>query len=174
MKYIPGIYDEVSMTATSYPFISNIQTAPNIEKELVRVVAEIETGAKATDIEINYIIRELASKKVVSEGEITQSNAEAAKYVKVDFNAALSTVNLWTPENPFLYELELKTDGDNTSTRFGMRTFGANPNDEVFLLNGKPYYMRGTNVCIYRFFEDPNRNLLPMGQAMANDPAQSI
>jgi hypothetical protein len=29
------------------------------------------------------------------------------------------------------------------------------------LLNGKPYYLRGSNVCIYRFFEDATRENLP-------------
>jgi hypothetical protein len=42
-----------------------------------------------------------------------------------------------------------------------MRTFAANRDSSVFLLNDKPYYLRGTNVCIFRFFEDPDRNGLP-------------
>ena len=29
------------------------------------------------------------------------------------------------------------------------------------MLNGKTYFMRGTNVCIFRFFEDPDRKNLP-------------
>ena len=29
------------------------------------------------------------------------------------------------------------------------------------MLNGRPYYLRGTNVCIFRFFEDPARGDLP-------------
>ncbi|NJN24581.1 MAG: hypothetical protein HC819_00550 [Cyclobacteriaceae bacterium] len=161
MKYIPGIYDEVSLTVSGYPFIANIQVAPDIDKGQVRVVAEIETATVGGGLRMNYTIRELASKKIVSEGEITQANTHNNTRVLADFSATLSSVNLWTPENPFLYELELKTEGDNLTTRFGMRTFEAQPNGDVFLLNGQPYYMRGTNVCIYRFFEDPNRNQLP-------------
>jgi len=68
---------------------------------------------------------------------------------------------LWTPENPFLYELELSTGKDDLSTRFGMRSFSFDKDKKVALLNGKPYYMRGTNVCIFRFFEDPSRKDLP-------------
>ena len=30
---------------------------------------------------------------------------------------------LWTPENPFLYELTVDTGADVYRTRFGMRTF---------------------------------------------------
>ena len=40
-----------------------------------------------------------------------------------------------------------------------MRTFSTNPDDGTVLLNGKAYYMRGTNVCIGRFFEDEVYNV---------------
>ena len=73
----------------------------------------------------------------------------------------MNNCQLWTPENPFLYDLKLSTSGDNTKTRFGMRTFETSKDSGVFLLNGKPYYLRGTNVCIFRFFEDPDRKGLP-------------
>jgi beta-galactosidase/beta-glucuronidase len=42
-----------------------------------------------------------------------------------------------------------------------MREFYFDTISRRAMLNGKPYYMRGTNVCIYRFFEDPSRNGLP-------------
>jgi len=67
----------------------------------------------------------------------------------------------WSPEEPFLYELELSTGNDEVTTRFGMRTFCFDKDGGMALLNGKPYYMRGTNVCIFRFFEDPARKALP-------------
>jgi len=47
------------------------------------------------------------------------------------------------------------------TTRFGMRSFEPNPEGGAYLLNGEPYYLRGTNVCIFRFFEDPERGELP-------------
>jgi hypothetical protein len=42
-----------------------------------------------------------------------------------------------------------------------MRSFEASKDSGVFLLNAKPYFLCGTNVCIFRFFEDPNRANLP-------------
>lgn len=62
---------------------------------------------------------------------------------------------LWTPENPFLYGLELCTFDDNSNTRFGMRTFVAIKDNGVFWLNDKSYYIRGTNVCISDFLKIP-------------------
>jgi hypothetical protein len=75
---------------------------------------------------------------------------------------------LWTPEDPFLYDLELSTSGDNSKTRFGMRTFAVSRDSAVFLLNNKPYFLRGTNVCIFRFFEDPERENLPWNSKWIN------
>jgi hypothetical protein len=68
---------------------------------------------------------------------------------------------LWSPESPFLYELTLSTGADDKRVKFGMRSFRFDTEKKVALLNEKPYYMRGTNVCIFRFFEDPDRGVLP-------------
>ncbi len=73
----------------------------------------------------------------------------------------LRDCKLWTPEDPFLYRLELSTGADEYSTRFGMRTFAFDRKRGCALLNGKPYPLRGTNVCIFRFFEDPLRENKP-------------
>jgi hypothetical protein len=39
--------------------------------------------------------------------------------------------------------------------------FSFDKDKKVALLNGKPYMLCGTNICIYRFFEDPERSILP-------------
>jgi hypothetical protein len=45
--------------------------------------------------------------------------------------------------------------------RFGMRSFRFDPESKRAILNGKPYFLRGTNVCAYRFFEDAERGDRP-------------
>ena len=160
-KYIPGIYDNVKLTISRYPFISNIQTGPDIKNKQLRVVAEIQTNSAIRKTQVSYIVREAVSKKVIAKGSVPQNNKDKAALQKVDFTVKMDGCQFWTPEYPFLYDLELSTPGDNSSTRFGMRTFAASKDSGVFLLNDKPYYMRGTNVCIFRFFEDPYRNGLP-------------
>lgn len=160
-KYIPGIYDNVKLTLSHYPFISNIQSVPDIKNNQLHVVAEVQTIGIGPNINISYIVREAVSKKIIANGSISQSLKDKTVPVKVDFIVKMDGCQLWTPENPFLYDLELHTSGDNLTTRFGMRTFYADKDKGVFMLNDKPYYMRGTNVCIFRFFEDPARNGLP-------------
>jgi beta-galactosidase len=106
-------------------------------------------------------VRESVSGKLIAHGKVNTESKVKNLVKLLDFNISMPGSHFWSPEDPFLYDLELTTSGDNTSTGFGMRTFEGSKDGKVFLLNGKPYYMRGTNVCILRFFEDENRAQLP-------------
>ncbi|MFH0756815.1 MAG: sugar-binding domain-containing protein [Bacteroidota bacterium] len=160
IKYIPGIYDDVSLILTGDPFISNIQAVPDLEKGQLRVVAEVVKGPDAPWKGMSYSITELASGKRVARGSAKKME-ESGSIATVDFTAGIPEAQPWSPEDPFLYRVELFTSGDNAGTRFGMRSFAADPGKGLVLLNGRPYYMRGTNVCIFRFFEDTLRTDLP-------------
>ena len=151
LTYIPGIYDNVKLVLSSYPFIRNIQTAPIIEEGKVRIAADIDNNGIYGESRLAYTIREKKSGKTVARG-ISKSK---------DFAVSIPRCKMWSPESPFLYELNLSTGSDNKSVTFGMRSFGFDTVSGRALLNGKPYYLRGTNVCIFRFFEDPDRALLP-------------
>ena len=49
----------------------------------------------------------------------------------------IPNASLWSPEHPDLYQLESRTDGDSTRTRFGMREFRSDSRTKRFYLNGK-------------------------------------
>jgi beta-galactosidase len=62
--------------------------------------------------------------------------------------AEIASPALWSPETPRLYRLvtTIASGGeivDQTVTEFGVRTFAFDP-DRGFLLNGKPYVIKGT------------------------------
>lgn len=163
IKYIPGIYDDVRIICASYPYIENIQAAPDIKSGKVRIRAELQDpGMKKAGLD--YSISESVSGKVVASGRL-KASATSGGILVADDVVSIDGFRLWTPDDPFLYRLKLTSSGDSKSTRFGMRSFEAADTGGVFLLNGRPYYMRGTNVCIYRFFEDPERNGLPWDTA---------
>jgi hypothetical protein len=63
--------------------------------------------------------------------------------------------HLWTPEDPFLYVAKSSTGGDAVTTRFGMREFRFDGATRRAYLNGQVYYLRGSNITLHRFFEDP-------------------
>ena len=71
---------------------------------------------------------------------------------------------LWTPEEPNLYVIETSTGGDSTSTRFGMREFRFDTATRRAYLNGHVYFMRGSNITLHRFFEDPKSGTLPWNE----------
>jgi len=157
LTYIPGIYDDVSLILSDYPFICNIQTVPLIDEEKVRIVAEIDDKGGDSKIKLSYVINEVKSGKTVAEG----------KAKSTDFTVPLPGCQLWTPESPFLYELKLSTGQDEKTVHFGMRSFTFDTESGLALLNGEPYFMRGTNVCIFRFFEDTDRGKLPWDKQWA-------
>ncbi len=74
---------------------------------------------------------------------------------------AMPNAKLWTPEDPNLHMLETATGGDSTSTRFGMREFRFETATRRAYLNGRPYFLRGSNITLHRFFEDPKGGVLP-------------
>ena len=69
--------------------------------------------------------------------------------------------HLWSPEDPFLYVVESSTGGDSFETRFGMREFKFDAATRRAYLNGKIYYLRGSNITLHRFLEDPLCRDLP-------------
>jgi len=163
IKYIPGIYDHVEIALSNKPYINNIQCVPDIVNEKLRVVAEIETDSP-DGFRLMYHVTEAASGKTVASRKITPKTTLEKDFVKVDFEIDMKGAKLWSPETPFLYELTLNTGADDKRVKFGMRSFRFDPDQRIALLNEKPYYMRGTNVCIFRFFEDPDRGSLPWDQ----------
>jgi beta-galactosidase len=159
-RYIPGIYDDVKLILADYPYIENVQVAPDIKNEKIRVAARIESNDDKKPYKIQYTVKEVASGKIAAGGSIvTAGGPQQQNMVNLEIN--LENCHLWTPEDPFLYELKISTPGDDLAARFGMREFCFDTITRRAMLNGKPYYMRGTNVCIYRFFEDPSRKELP-------------
>lgn len=152
-RYIPGIFDSVELILCGTPHIVNVQTVPDVENRRVRAVVEL--GAAASG-QVKAVVREAKSGRVVGEAAV-----EARSARQLEFTVPIREARLWTPEDPFLYELVVDTGGDTSRTRFGLRTFTTDPASGRAVLNGRPYFLRGSNVCIYRFFEDAERGQLP-------------
>jgi hypothetical protein len=159
--YIPGIYDSVDLILSGYPFIANVQTVPNIEAGKVRIVAEVLGGEDVAGGQLGVTVAPAKSDVVVGQAQARLGALKSGVKHKVDLTTAIKDCHLWSPEDPFLYRLVMTTPGDRCEVKFGMREFRFDQEKKQALLNGKPYIMRGTNVCIYRFFEDEARADLP-------------
>ncbi len=154
-RYIPGIFDSVELILTGTPHVVNVQVAPDITNQTAHVRLWLK-GTAGGDVTIE--IREAKSGKLA--GKISLPLSTSPEQV-VDEVVSISDCHLWSPETPFLYQLTVRTTGDEFTTRFGMREFRLDPATGRAMLNGKPYFMRGSNITLYRFFEDPERGDLP-------------
>lgn len=54
-------------------------------------------------------------------------------------------LNLWSPGNPFLYNIKIETETDTLKDKIGFRTIAVKGTD--ILLNGKPVFLRG--ICLH-------------------------
>ena len=160
-KYIPGIYDSVELILTGKPYIVNVQTVPDISVPNIRVITELYWPNRDGRANISFEVSEARTGKFV--GAVQQDDLPFIpnQTTKLDVTIPMENCTLWTPENPFLYELKLNTGSDCCQVRFGMRSFRFDKESGRAILNGKPYFMRGTNVCVYRFFEDELRGDRP-------------
>ncbi|MBP7142292.1 MAG: hypothetical protein KBA71_10325 [Opitutaceae bacterium] len=165
-KYLfkPGIYDSVEIILTGAPFLRNVQTVPKVETKSVRVVAELVGGRNPSQFALRAGV--LAAGSRASAGKRTiPIQLGAGEERTVDFEISLAEARLWSPEDPFLYELQLETGGDAARVRFGLRNFHFDPVSRLPILNGKPCFLRGSNITLYRFFEDADRGGLPWDEA---------
>jgi hypothetical protein len=160
-RYLPGINDSVDLILSGSPFVRSVQIVPDPATGTVRAVIEVEGERASSPGSLRLEVREAKSGKVVASTPEEPLPPATAHVQTVDLALAIPEARLWSPEGPFLYEALVATPGDRVATRFGMRSFRFDPASGRALLNGKPYFLRGTNVCIERFNEDVARGGLP-------------
>ena len=73
-------------------------------------------------------------------------------------------LQLWSPENPKRYQVELTLDNCTIADEIGFRTIETR--DKQILLNGKPVFLRG--ICIHE--EKPNGG----GRANSREDAHTL
>ena len=161
IRYIPGIYDSVELILSGTPQVVRVQAVPDLPAKRVRVAAVLRNSGPVADAGIRCTVREARSHKPVGTALSPKGTLSPGQETTVEVSVPIENCRPWSPEDPFLYELETTTGADTLTTRFGMRSFQFDPKTKQPLLNGKPYYLRGTNICIYRFFEDPLRGDKP-------------
>ena len=155
-RYIPGIFDSVQLILSGTPRIANAQVAPDIagSRAKIRVYTDAAAGEAQADVSIE--IREWKSRRAVA-----SASGRLAASGETDFVLPIENARLWSPDDPFLYEATIRTSGDEFTTRFGMREFHFDKKTGKPFLNGKLHYLRGSNITLYRFFEDSQRGALP-------------
>lgn len=167
IHYLPGIWDDVFVSATGKIKVDKVLFLPSLAKGKVTVKTRLRSayppqmlyGDPMYDAcRLEYIIKEKASGKIVAKKEI-QGKAKRDNLTCFETEIEMNAPTAWTPESPFLYEGEVRVYENDTCTdtytaRFGMRDFSRR--GKFFTLNGDKYYLRGSNITLQRFFEDPD------------------
>lgn len=125
-----GIWQSVWIEQVAETYVKNVRLTPDIDKRTLTVSLDT-TGY----VERKRIIVKLRD-KVVLEQEFSQD----------EYTLQFGEVELWSPENPILYDYELKADDDEFTGYFAMRKFStklAMDGKVRFYLNNLPYFQSG-------------------------------
>ena len=152
-KWTPGIYDDVSIIACNNPYIETLQVAPDINTSQIKVQTRVINYKEDGKFSLNCTVQEWKEGTVIASGSKSFEMGKNES-VTVDNIIEIPAQHLWSPSDPFLYELNASTGGDNYRSRFGMREFHYDSKTKLAYLNNKIIFLRGSNVCLHRFFED--------------------
>jgi hypothetical protein len=165
IDFIPGIWGDVRLTICGNPRIARVQVIPHLGQQAAEVRV---TVANAADRECAVRLRCAARERTT--GRATSLPGEANGMIPALAESIFTTtlsmrdVRPWSPDDPFLYEVDslLAAGGlpaDRVLTTFGMREFRISGPE--FLLNGRPIRLRGGNIAFHRFLSDAGRRALP-------------
>jgi hypothetical protein len=143
-----GIWQPAKLIVTSPVAVSDVFVQPKLDGADLNLELR-NNGGNPQQVSVDYAI------KPVNGGKALCEIKDAAKFdVPANGSAShkLSTPvlapKLWSPEQPNLYTLEVRLNAngkiiDHYPVTFGFRTFTVS--GDQFLLNGKPYWLRGAN-----------------------------
>jgi Glycosyl hydrolases family 2, sugar binding domain/Glycosyl hydrolases family 2/Glycosyl hydrolases family 2, TIM barrel domain len=142
-----GIWQPVKLVVTDPLRIGeiNVQTATN----QATIAVEVINGSVSSKLSaLSYQIRDAKDDSVLCSGETKELSLATNGKAAFTITTPKLSPKLWTPQTPNLYKLVLSlADGtrvaDHKEIRIGFRTFAVDGNR--FLLNGKPYWLRGGN-----------------------------
>ncbi|MPM10563.1 Beta-glucuronidase [bioreactor metagenome] len=128
-----GITRQVSLVSVPASFIRDYMVQlDKTNPKLIKGWVQLDGFNKSDQVQIS--IPELSVKKTV----LVNETGYAA------FDIPVKKITLWEPENPKLYEVEIKSGSDITRDRIGFRTIETRGTD--ILLNGKKIFCRGISV----------------------------
>lgn len=127
MWYTPvsGIWGSVWIESVPSDYIKSIEITPSLKG----ITLNIDSEALNFDVEI------------YARGSLIFKDEYDDPYIHIDINDPV----LWTPDNPFLYDIIISTPTDRVKSYFGLRTVTIRKVNGVprILLNEKPFFFHG-------------------------------
>jgi hypothetical protein len=161
-RWTPGIYDSVSLQLSDNPAIETVQVAPRIAQGDIVIETVVRNyGTAPVEFALTQQVHPWKSPNTAGASAPLRVTLAPGERKPVRQTLHIADAKLWWPEDPNLYVLETSTGGDSASTRFGMREFRFDTPTRRAYLNGRVYFLRGSNITLHRFFEDPKSGTLP-------------
>lgn len=137
-----GLYRYVNLVYVPNIYIRQVHVTPTVNKKQGQVKFDIDLVNKHQAVmKMQVTIKSPALKTVYQTTLKTKSN-------RLSHTVNLNKVDLWHPDSPSLYSIEIKTlgkkGGQEYTDRFGFRNFRFEKKGP-FYLNGKRLLLRGTH-----------------------------
>jgi beta-galactosidase len=162
LEWMPGIYDDVTISFSENPVIETVQVAPRINSSEIAVQTVIRNyGDSTCTFQLRQFVKTWKDGKESGQAHSEKMILAAGEQKMLTQMVAIHNPRLWTTDDPFLYVVESNTGGDQVTTRFGMREFRFDRATGWAYLNNKPCFLRGANITLHRFFEDKDCGSLP-------------
>lgn len=133
-----GIWQSVWIESVPEGFFEDVRILPDFDSSSIHV--EVITSLPKGEIAIK------------AQGKLISKTAFHASQMTL----SLPSPHLWSPEDPFLYDVEISNESETVRSYFGMRkvSIGTSDYGPCLCLNGKPYFMNG--VLDQGYYSDGN------------------
>ncbi len=122
-----GIWQSVWLEAVPSTYVHRLDILPDLAAEVLAVTVHLRGGSAECAVVVSADSREVARGLGAGGHEI---------------RLPIPSARTWSPEDPFLYDLEIRAGDDTVSSYAGMRSFGVGRDrrdQPRLLLNGEPY-----------------------------------
>lgn len=134
---VSGIWQTVWLEPVDPVHIQRYEVVPNIDRSVVTVKVLCDDADAKADITVSFKGEEVAK--------------TSGEDVNKDIRISIPNEKLWSPDEPNLYDLDIKLSKngqqtDNVKGYFGMRKFSRNltaGNHPQLMLNNKPIFLMG-------------------------------
>lgn len=132
-----GIWQTVWMEWIPTKHIDSLKITPLFDKGLVRLEIAL---SEPQNLEIHILEKHFSFCRYIDKEDFQDASQTLTTEIPLpDFKA-------WSPENPFLYTLQLVTETDRVQSYFAMRKFSVGTDTRGIprlYLNNKPYFFNG-------------------------------
>ncbi|MBM3500222.1 MAG: hypothetical protein FJX74_16315, partial [Armatimonadetes bacterium] len=138
-----GLYRDVELTATGAAALSEVRLLPDVPAQRLRVRAWAPEARSGCTLRVSMVPAAGVGASVTAEIPVHEGLGRG--------EVAVPGPRLWSPDDPQLYRVDVElADGDRTLDALAERTGFVQLTAEGrrFLINGDPYYIRGTGDFI--------------------------